>query len=471
MPLGRDGRILAAAMLATGAIFVDLSVLSVVLPGLRDDLGTTLAQEQWIVNAYFIATVALVLPCGVIGDIYGHRRLLRLGILVFVVATLLVAIAPDPLLAIGARALVGVGAAMITPSSVAILRTAIAPERRVRAIGLWATGTALSSAIGPVLGGLVSGLVGWRWAFLVVVPALLAALVLARAIPANARADRRIDVVGGVLVALAAGLLVAALIEVPGIGATHPRVLLPAAGGVLAAALLILHERRFPDPIIPPRAVRDRLLNRVHLYTLLAWSVPTTLLLLLSIQLQTRGGVGAIATGLLLAPTSLAIALLSPRLTRIAADGRMRAMMRVGPLLTASSTLPAAFIAPGRVWLGLVAALILGLGMACLAAPVTHAVLHLSPPGDEGMQSAINLAAARTGSLLSVALLGIAAAAGWAVAGGGAVPANPLQEAGVLGDAAYRGALVLIAALALLAVPLATSAVRPAGEASSGSGR
>jgi len=149
----------------------------------------------------------------------------------------------------------------------------------------------------------------------------------------------------------------------------------------------------------------------------------------------------------------------------------MRAMMRVGPLLTASSTLPAAFIAPGRVWLGLVAALILGLGMACLAAPVTHAVLHLSPPGDEGMQSAINLAAARTGSLLSVALLGIAAAAGWAVAGGGAVPANPLQEAGVLGDAAYRGALVLIAALALLVVPLATSAVRPAGEASSGSGR
>ena len=471
MPLGRDGRILAAAMLATGAIFVDLSVVSVVLPGLRDELGTTLAQEQWIVNAYFIATVALVLPCGVLGDVYGHRRLLRIGIAVFAIATVLVAVAPDPLLAIFARGLVGVGAAMITPSSVAVLRTAIAPEHQVRAVGLWATGTALSSAVGPVLGGLVSGLAGWRWAFLVVLPALVAAFGFARAIPEGARTQRRVDLIGGALVALTAGLLVAALIEVPVLGPGDPRVFLPGLAAFATASLLVVRERRFPDPIIPPRALRDRLLNRVHLYTLLAWSMPTTMLLLLSIQLQTRGDVGAITTGLVLAPTSLAIALLSPRMTRMAAGGRMRLMMRGAPILTAAATIPAAFIAPGRVWLGLVSALILGLGMACLAAPVTHAVLHLSPRGDEGMQSAINLAAARTGALLSVALLGIAAAAGWALAGGGAIPTNPLEEAGALGDAAYRGALVLVAALALLAIPLATSAVRSGDAASSTTGR
>ncbi len=458
-------------MLATGAIFVDLSVVSVVLPGLRDDLGTTLAQEQWIVNAYFIAMVALVLPCGVLGDVYGHRRILRIGIGVFAAATVLVAVAPDPLLAILARGLVGAGAALITPSSVAVLRTAIAPERQVRAVGLWATGTAASSAVGPVIGGVVSGLAGWRWAFLVVLPALIVAFAFARSIPRTERIERRIDVIGSVLVALTAGLFVAALIEVPELGPGDPRVVLPALAALATGALLVMRERRFPEPIIPPRALRDRLMNRVHLYTLLAWSMPTTMLLLLSIQLQTRGGVGAIVTGLVLAPTSLAIALLSPRMTRIAAAGRMRTMMRGAPLLTAAATIPAAFIAPGRVWLGVVAALVLGLGMACLAAPVTHAVLHLAPHGDEGMQSAINLAAARAGALLSVALLGIAAAAGWALAGGGATPSNPLEEVGAFGDGAYRGALVLVAGLALLAIPLATAAVRSGDAASSTSGR
>jgi len=120
----RERRILLATLLATGSIFIDISVVNVVLPDLRADLGTTLAEEQWIVNAYLVTMTAFVLPCGVLGDVHGHRRLLRVGLALFAVATLCVGLAPTPLLEIGARALQGVAAALITPASVAILRTA-----------------------------------------------------------------------------------------------------------------------------------------------------------------------------------------------------------------------------------------------------------------------------------------------------------------------------------------------------------
>ena len=152
--------------------------------------------------------------------------------------------------------------------------------------------------------------------------------------------------------------------------------------------------------------------------------------------------------------------LFSRRLTALAAERHMLLMLRIGPLLTALSVIPAWALADGRVWVVIPTEILLGLGMACMAGPVTHAVLQLAPSGDEGIQSAINLAAARFGTLLSVALLGIAAAIGWSVAGGGGAPANALGGSGPFADGAYQAGLVLSALLALAAIPFATAARR-----------
>ena len=461
-----ERKTLFACILATGAIFIDISIVNVVLPDIRNDLGTSLAQEQWIVNAYLITMTAFVLPAGVMGDVWGHKRMLQVGLAAFIVATLLVGLAPTADFLIGARALQGLAAALLTPASIAILRTSIAPERQARAIGLWVTGTSLSSSIAPAFGGLIGGLFGWRWAFLVVIPALVIALWFARGIIDSQRTDRRIDLVGGGIIAIAIGLLTAGLIEWPSRGILDPLVLGLLGAGVVVLLVFIQHERRFPEPMIPPRAVRDRLMNRVHVFTILAWSTPLTMGLLISIRLQSALGYGPITTGFLLLPMSLMIMLTSRRLTAFAAGGHMQLMLRVGPLLTALSVIPAYFLADGRVWVAIPTEMLLGLGMACMAGPVTHAVLQLAPAGDEGMQSAINLAAARFGTLMSIALLGIAAALGWSLAGGGPDPGNALEGASSFADGAYTAGLVLSALLALAAIPFASAAKRaPAPDA------
>ncbi len=454
-----ERRTLLACMLATGAIFVDIAIVNVVIPDMRADLGTTLAEEQWIVNAYLVAMTAFVLPAGVMGDLYGHKRMLQIGLALFAVATALVGLAPTPETEIGARALQGFAAALMTPASMAILRTSIAPERQARAVGLWVTGTSLSSAIAPAFGGVIGGLFGWRWAFLVVIPGVLLGLWFSRGILPTPRIERRVDVTGGIIAAAAIGLLTAGLIEWPSRGIDNPIVLGLLLLGVSAGALFVLHERRFPEPMIPARAIRDRIMNRVHVFTILAWSTPLAVQLLLSIRLQSALGFGPIATGFLLLPMSVMIILFSARFTRWAARDHMLLMLRVGPALTALSCVPALFLAPGRVWTVVAALTLLGIGMACMAGPVTHAVLQLAPKGDEGMQSAINLAAARFGTLLVIALLGIAAAVGWTLSGGGTPPTNPL-EGGGFSEGAYRAGIVLAAIVAVAAIPFATAATR-----------
>ena len=461
-----ERKTLFACILATGAIFIDISIVNVVLPDIRNDLHTSLAQEQWIVNAYLITMTAFVLPAGVMGDVWGHKRMLQIGLVAFIIATLLVGLAPSAGFLIGARALQGLAAALLTPASIATLRTSIAPARQARAIGLWVTGTSLSSSVAPAFGGVIGGLFGWRWAFLVVIPALVVALWFAKGIIGSDRTDRRIDLVGGGIIAAAIGLLTAGLIEWPSRGILDPLVLGLIAAGVVVLLVFIQHERMFPDPMIPPRAVRDRLMNRVHVFTILAWSTPLTMGLLISIRLQSALGYGPITTGFLLLPMSLMIMLTSRRLTAFAAGDHMRLMLRLGPLLTALSVIPASFLVEGRVWVAIPTEMLLGLGMACMAGPVTHAVLQLAPAGDEGMQSAINLAAARFGTLMSIALLGIAAALGWSLAGGGPDPGNALAGASHFADGAYTAGLVLSALLALAAIPFASAARRaPAADA------
>ncbi len=455
-----ERRTLYACILATGAIFVDITIVNVLLPEIRNDLNTSLAQEQWIVNAYLVTMTAFVLPAGVMGDLYGHRRMLQIGLATFAFATLLVGLAPTANFEIGARGLQGLAAALMTPASIAILRTSIAPERQARAVGLWVTGTSLSVVIAPAFGGLIGGVFGWRWAFLVVIPGVLIALFFARGILDTPRRERRIDYVGGVLTAGAIGLLTAALIEWPARGLTDPLVLALLGLGLVVGGIFVVHERSFSEPMLPARAVRDRTMNRVHVFTILAWSTPLLVSLLISIRLQSALGYGPIATGLLLLPMSVMIMLFSRILTRVAAGNQMLLMLRLGPLLTAVSCIPALFLDEGRIWITVPAQMLLGIGMACMAGPVTHAVLQLSPSGDEGMQSAINLAAARFGTLLAIALLGIAAAVGWSLAGGGNAPANALSGTGAFAEGAYQAGLVLAAVLAIAAVPFATAAKR-----------
>jgi MFS family permease len=379
---------LAATICGSGMAFLDGSVVNVALPAMQRGLQAGAAEAQWLVNAYLLMLGALVLTGGALGDRYGRRRVFVAGVLLFALASLLCALAPDARLLIAARALQGVGAALLTPASLAVIGAVFAPEDRGRAVGLWAGFGALAAAAGPVLGGWLVDQVSWRAIFLINLPLAAATVALAyAAVPETRDPDaRRLDWPGAVLAA-AAGL----------------------AAGVVLLGLFFLVEARAREPMMPLGLYRSANFSGANGLTLLLYFALGGALFFLPFLLISVHGYSAVAAGAALLPFSVVLGLLSGLAGRVSDRIGPRLPLTIGPLLAAAGFGLLALGAGERSWwLNVLPGMtVLGLGMTIAIAPLTSTVLNAVPTDHAGVASGINNAVARVAGLLAIALMGV----------------------------------------------------------------
>lgn len=410
----RAGRgVLLVATLGSGLAFLDATVVNVILPVLGRDLGASLAALQWTLDGYLLTLSALLLPAGALGDRHGRRRTFTLGLAWFALASLLCGIAPGAGTLVAARAVQGVGAALLVPGSLALIRACFAPEDQGRAIGAWAGLSGVTTALGPLLGGWLADAISWRAVFLVNPP--LAALGLwaaARFVPeSRAPHGRPLDVAGAALAALGLAGITFALIEATGGTASAPRVLAAAASGVGALAAFVAVERRAAAPMLPPSLFRVRQFTGANGTTFALYFGLGGATFLLALQLQRGLGWSPLASGAALVPLTVCILVLSPWSGRVAARTGNRPLMAAGALVAGAGLALLARVAPGATYLSAVfpGVATLGVGLGLAVAPLTSAALSAVGADRAGVASAANNAVARIAGLLAVAVLPLAA--------------------------------------------------------------
>jgi EmrB/QacA subfamily drug resistance transporter len=429
-----------ATVLASGMAFLDATAVQVALPAIGREFDSSLSGLQWIVNSYTLALASLILLGGSLGDRYGRRRVFLIGVAWFAVASLLCGIAQNTGQLVAARALQGVGGALLTPGSLALIQSSFRAQDRARAIGLWSALGGIAGLVGPFLGGVLVDTVSWRLVFLVNVPlAVLIVGVAGRHVPESRDGGHhgRFDFLGAALGALGLGGVTYALIaagEDPG----RIDVVVSGAIGVLAGIGFVVRERRAADPMLPPRLFRDRQFTGANASTFAVYGALGGFSLFLVLQLQEVLGYGATAAGAAMLPTILLITLLSPRAGELAQRIGPRLPMTVGPLVTAAGTLWLAGVDGGLpYWVEVLPGSVLqGLGMATTVAPLTATVLAAAPDAMAGVASGVNNAVARAAQLLAVAALPVA------VGLSGTDYARPEAFTG-----AFRSAMVVCAAL------------------------
>ncbi len=407
--------VLTAAVLGSGVVLLDGTVVNVALPALGRDLDADFAGLQWVVNGYLLSLAALILLGGSLGDRFGRRRLFVLGTVWFGVASLLCGLAPDVRTLVAARVLQGVGGALLTPGSLALLQASFAPSDRGRAIGAWSGLGSVAAALGPFLGGLVVEL-SWRWVFLINVP-LCAAVVLVslRHVPESRDPDaaRSVDVTGAVLGALGLAGVTHALIALGG-DARPLLVAVTGGGGLVLLVAFVLVEWRLPEPLLPPGIFASRQFTAVNLVTFAVYAALAGFFLLLVVHLQVVGGYSPLAAGTALVPVTLIMTGLSGRSGALAARRGPRLQLAAGPLAMAVATLLLSRVGSGATYVldVLPGVVLFGLGLATTVAPLTTTVLAAAPDRHAGLASGVNNAVARTAGLLAVAVVPVAAGIG-----------------------------------------------------------
>jgi EmrB/QacA subfamily drug resistance transporter len=388
--------------------FIDATAVNVALPSIGRELHASLSGLQWTVTAYTLTLAALILLGGSLGDRYGRRRVFLIGVGWFAAASLVCGIAQTSWQLVVARGVQGVGGALLTPGSLALIQSSFRPGDRARAIGLWSSLAGIAGLIGPFLGGVLVDAVSWRLVFLLNVPVAVLVVVAGRHVPESRDPDRhgRFDVLGAVLGALALGGITYALITA---GEDPGRADVAASGalGVLAGVGFVLRERRAASPMLPPRLFADRQFSGANLATLVIYGALGGGSLFLVLQLQTVLGYPASTAGAAMLPSIVLLTLLSPRGGALATKIGPRVPMTVGPLV----------VAAGALWLTgvdgsapyylevLPGSLLQGLGMAITVAPLTATVLAAAPDAMAGVASGVNNAVARAGQLLAIAAL------------------------------------------------------------------
>ncbi|WP_037805101.1 MFS transporter, partial [Streptomyces resistomycificus] len=370
--------ILLTTVLGSSMAMLDSTVVNVALPRIGQDLDADLAALQWTVNAYMLTLAGLILLGGVLGDRYGRRKVFVVGVVWFAAASLLCGIAPNAGVLIAARALQGVGGALLTPGSLALIQASFHPDDRGRAVGLWSGFGGVGAAIGPFVGGWLVDGPGWRWVFWLNVPlALLCAPIAVRHVPESGgggRTSARFDVLGAVLGALALALITYALIEAR---SGTLAVALVAAAGVGAAVAFVYVEKRRPDPMMPLDIFASRQFTAVNLVTLCVYAALGGFFFLAVLQLQVVVGYSALGAGVSLLPTTVMMLLFSARSGELAERIGPRIPLTAGPLFCAAGMLLMLRVGPGASYAAdvLPALLVLGLGLVTLVAPLTATVL------------------------------------------------------------------------------------------------
>ncbi|HVF15220.1 MAG TPA: MFS transporter [Acidimicrobiales bacterium] len=408
--------VIGATVLGSGMAFLDGTVVNVALPAIADDLDAGLSGLQWTLDAYLVTLASLLLLGGALGDEYGRRRVYLLGMGAFTVASLLCAVAPDIRLLIAARALQGVGAAMLVPGSLSILTSTFHPDDRGRAIGAWSALAGATAAIGPFLGGWLIDSVSWRLIFVINLPiAAIAAFVTYVHVP-ETRSERQLgkspggrhgrpDVAGALTVSLGLGALAFARIE--GAGGFGPPEATAAAAGIAFLVAFVVIEHRRPRPMLPLGIFRSRQFTGANLTPLAVYAALGGTLFLLVLELQLVLGYAALEAGASLLPVTMVMLLLSSRMGQLAQRVGPRGPMSIGPLVVAAGLVLLTRVEAGATYTTdvLPAVLVFGLGLAVTVAPLTAAVLAAVDDGRVGVASGVNNAVARVAGLLAVAVL------------------------------------------------------------------
>jgi EmrB/QacA subfamily drug resistance transporter len=446
--------VLAATVLGSGLAFIDATVVNVALPAIGTGLDAGLGGLTWVVNAYTVTLSSFILLGGSLGDRLGRKRVFVVGVVWFAIASLVCGLAPNIEALIAARALQGVGGALLTPGSLAIIQASFREEDRSRAIGAWSGLTGIAAALGPLLGGWLVEVASWRWIFLINLPFAIAVVAIAhRHVPESRdpAAPRHTDILGAGLVAVGLGALTYGLISWPTVGGGAPQVVVSLALGVVALGAFVARERVAEEPMLPLNIFSSRVFTATNAVTFMVYAAISGVFFWLVITLQEVSGFSPVTAGLTLLPTTVLMLLLSARVGVLNQRIGPRVPMTVGPLITALGVAGLLRVGPDSTFLGdvLLPSSVFGLGLALTVTPLTATALDAVPEAQAGLASGVNNAVARLAGLIAIAVLPI-------VVG---LSGHGYNDPALL-EPAYRGALTVCLGLLVLGGVLAFAFVR-----------
>jgi EmrB/QacA subfamily drug resistance transporter len=446
--------VIAATVLGSGMAAIDATVVGIALPTIGRRFAAPIGTLQWVVTGYTLTLAALLLFAGSLGDRYGRRRVYCIGIVWFAISSAACGFAPDAATLIGARVVQGVGAALLTPGSLAILQASFSKTDRGRAIGAWSGLSGLASAAGPLLGGYLIAVASWRWIFFINIP--VGALVLAlsmRHVPESRdpNATGGVDAVGAIFGMILLAGVTYGLIEGPARGFGSATVLAGLSGGLVGGIGFALVERASPAPMLPLALFANRQFTVTNAVTLIVYAALGGALFLIPVELQVVNHYTPFQSGAALIPLTVVMLFLSARSGQLAARIGPRLQMGAGPVVVGAGLAVLSGSTGSDSYLSgvLPAMLVLALGLAITVAPLTTTALGAAPSEHAGIASGVNNYVARVGSLLAVAVL--PALAG--ISGQGY--AHPRSLA-----AGFRHAMIITASMCALGGLLAAAGIR-----------
>lgn len=409
-------RTLVVTIVASGLVFLDSSIATVALHAIQQDLGISTSVQQWIASSYLLTLSALLLVGGRLADLYGRRRMFRIGLGAYALLAGLAALAPNGGFLIAARALQGVAGALLVPTTLALINAVYPREERGKAIGTWAAWSGIMTVLGPVLGGTIIDNLSWRYAFLITPVLAVVALLLSRPVPESRdeSADRRLDFAGVALVAAAVGGIVFALVEGPVAGWTSATVLVPGIVGVVLVPAFLWRESRAPSPVMPFGMFSNRNLAVANIVTFFVYAGLYGMFFYVPLYIQSTLGGSATISGVIFIPITIILFFLSPYAGRLNDRFGPRWLMCFGPLGAATGIALASLTGPGQIWTVLVPSIVVfGIGLGFTVTPVTATAIGSAEQRYSGIASGFNNAVSRVAGLVAIALMGTIVIALW----------------------------------------------------------
>jgi EmrB/QacA subfamily drug resistance transporter len=400
-----------ATILGSTIVFLDATVVNVALPAISDDLNAGLADQQWVVEAYALATVSLLLVGGALGDQFGRRRIFTLGLFGFGATSILCALAPSSAFLIGARGLQGLTGALLVPGSLAIIAATFEGAERGKAVGTWTAWTGIATVVGPAGGGALVQAISWRAIFWINIPLIVVTILLTRSQVEESldpEADRAIDWLGILMSALGLGGVVFGFIEQPSHGWGSPVVSIPLIAGVLLFASFLLWESRYRHAMLDLRLFRIRNFAVTNLETLIVYSGLIGAFFFVTLFLQQTVGYSPLGAGFATTPISLLLFALSPVFGRIATSTGPRVPMCVGPIVGGIGLMLITRVDANASYVTdvLPGVIVFGLGLSATVAPLTATALNSVAENRVGVASGINNAVSRIAGVLAIAVFG-----------------------------------------------------------------